>query len=115
MPPWNAFDKCYCEYVFLMVNDLMDDNVCLILLQSFDDASTMELFSFARGNKVFILAKIYICINNIPMHTNSRKVIYQDFHQTNFNFVNHMDAFIGISNWIDVVFFGKLCFFMQMS
>jgi hypothetical protein len=26
-----------------------------------------------------------------------------------------MDAFIGISNWIDVVFFGKLCFFMQMS
>jgi hypothetical protein len=26
-----------------------------------------------------------------------------------------MDAFIGISNWIDVVYFGKLCYFMQMS
>jgi hypothetical protein len=87
-----------------MVNDLLDDNLCLILLQSFDDASTMELSSFAWGNKVFILAKKYTCINNIPMHTKSRKVIYQDFHQTNFNFVNHMDAFIGISNWIDVVF-----------
>jgi hypothetical protein len=40
-----------------MVNDLLDDNVCLVLLQSFDDASAMELFSFARGSEVFILAK----------------------------------------------------------
>ncbi len=115
MPPWNAFDKCYCEYVFSMVNDLLDDNVCLILLQNFDDASAMELSSFAWGNKVFILAKKYTCANNIPMHIKSRKAIYQDFHQTNFNFVNHMDAFIGISNWIDVVFFGRLCSFVQMS
>jgi hypothetical protein len=74
----------------------------------------MELFSCARGSKVFILAKKYTCINNIPMHTKLVKVIYQDFHQTNFNFVNHMDEFMGISNWIDVVFFGKLCSFMQM-
>ncbi len=40
-----------------MVNDLLDDNMCLVLLKSFDDASTMELFSFAQGSKVFILAK----------------------------------------------------------
>jgi hypothetical protein len=93
-----------------MVNDLLDDNVCLVFLQSFDDASAMELFSFARSSKVFILAKKYTCINNIPMHTKSRKVIYQDFHQINFNFFNHMDVFIGISNWIDVVFFWQTLF-----
>jgi hypothetical protein len=27
-----------------MANDLLDDNMCLVLLQSFDDASTMEFF-----------------------------------------------------------------------
>jgi len=81
-----------------MVNDLLDDNVCLVLLQSCDDASTMKLFSFPQGSKVFILAKKYTCINNIPMHTKSRKVIYWNFHQTNFHFVNHMDAFFGIWN-----------------
>ncbi len=40
-----------------MANDLLDENGCLVLLQSFDDASAMELFSFAWGNKVSILAK----------------------------------------------------------
>ncbi len=45
------------------------------------------------------------------MHITSGKVIYQDFHQTNFKFFNHMDAFIGISNWIDVVFLGQTLFF----
>ncbi len=29
--------------------------------------------------------------------------------------VNHMDTFIEISNWIDVVYFGRLCSFVQMS
>ncbi len=57
MPPWDAFDKCCWGYVSSMVNDLLDDNVCLVLLQSFDDASAMELFSFAQGSEVFILAK----------------------------------------------------------
>ncbi len=45
-----------------MANDLLDDNGCLIFLQSFDDASTMELFCFAHGRKVSILTK------NIYMH-----------------------------------------------
>jgi hypothetical protein len=47
---------------FFMANDLLDDNGCLIFLQSFDDASTMELFCFAHGRKVSILTK------NIYMH-----------------------------------------------
>ncbi len=60
-----------------MVNDLLDDNGCLDFLQSFNDASAMELFFFfARGSKVSILAKEYTCINNIPMHIKSRKVLY---------------------------------------
>jgi len=46
VPLWKSFDKCYWEYDFSMVYDLLDDNVCLVLLQSFDDASTMELFFF---------------------------------------------------------------------
>ncbi len=41
----------------------------------FDDAFDMELFSFAWGNKVFILAKEYTCINNILMHIKLGKVI----------------------------------------
>jgi hypothetical protein len=74
MPPWNAFNVG-SKYVFSMANDLLDDNGCLVLLQSFDDASTMELFFFTWGSKVYILAKEYTCINNIPMHIKSRKVI----------------------------------------
>ncbi len=62
-------------YVFSMANDLLDENGCLVLLQSFDDASAMELFSFTWGSKVYILAKEYTCTNNIPMHMKSRKVI----------------------------------------
>ncbi len=62
-------------YVFSMANDLLDENGCLVLLQSFDDASAMELFSFAWGNKVSILAKEYTCINNILMHIKLGKVI----------------------------------------
>jgi hypothetical protein len=31
-PPWNAFNKHYWEYAFLMANDLLDDNECLVLL-----------------------------------------------------------------------------------
>jgi hypothetical protein len=31
---------------------------------SCDDAFTMDLFSFARGSKVSILAEKYTCINN---------------------------------------------------
>jgi hypothetical protein len=60
-------------YVFSMANDLLDENGCLVLLQSFDDASAMELFSFAC--KVSILAKEYTCINNILMHIKLGKVI----------------------------------------
>ncbi len=56
-----------------MANDLLDDNGCLVLLQSLDDASAMELFSFAC--KVSILAKEYTCINNILMHIKLGKVI----------------------------------------
>jgi hypothetical protein len=48
-----------------MVNDLLDNNGCFVLLQSFDDVFTMGLFSLARGNKVSILAKGNTCINNI--------------------------------------------------
>jgi len=62
-------------YVFSMANDLLDDNGCLVLLQSFDDAFAMELFSFAWGNKVSILAKEYTCINNNPMQIKLGKVI----------------------------------------
>ncbi len=40
-------------YVFLVVNDLLDDNGCLVLLQSFDDAFAMELFSFTWGSQVY--------------------------------------------------------------
>ncbi len=42
-----------------MANDLLDGNMCLVLLQSFDDASTMEFFSFAWGSKVSILTEKY--------------------------------------------------------
>jgi hypothetical protein len=58
-----------------MANDLLDDNMCLVLLQSFNDASTMEFFSFGWGSKVSILTNKYTCINNILMHIKSRKVI----------------------------------------
>jgi hypothetical protein len=83
MAEWMAFKtplECIRQMLlgifFSIVNDLLDDNVCLVLLQSCDDASTMKLFSFLQGSKVFILAKKYTCINNIPMHTKSKKVIY---------------------------------------
>jgi hypothetical protein len=62
-------------YVFSVANDLLDENGCLVLLQNFDDASTMELFSFTWGSKVYIMAKEYTCINNIPMHIKLGKVI----------------------------------------
>jgi hypothetical protein len=84
-----------------MVNDLLDDNGCLAFLQSFDDGFAMELFSFVRGSKVSILAKKYTCINNIPLHTKSRKVLYVC---TSFTFIflitcdNNMDVFYGISS-----------------
>jgi hypothetical protein len=58
-----------------MVNDLLDNNGCFVLLQGFDDVSAMGLFSFARGSKVSILAKNYTCINNILLRTNREKVI----------------------------------------
>jgi len=57
MQPWNAFDKHYLEYAFSMANDLLDDNGCLAFLQSFDDASTMELFSFTRVVRFLSLPK----------------------------------------------------------
>jgi len=60
---------------FFTANDLLDDNGRLVFLQSFDDASTMELFCFAHGSKVSILTKKYTCINNIPMHIKLGKVI----------------------------------------
>ncbi len=49
VPTLNAFNKCYWEYVFAIANDLLNDNGCLIILQSFDDA-IMELVFFARGS-----------------------------------------------------------------
>jgi hypothetical protein len=60
---------------FFMANDFLEDNGCLVFLQSFDDASTMELFYFAWGSKVSILTIKYACINNIPMHIKLGKVI----------------------------------------
>ncbi len=75
MAHWNAFNKRSWEHVFLMANDLLDDNRCLVHLQSSDDASAMEFFSFAWGSKESILGKKYTCISNILMHTKSGKVI----------------------------------------
>jgi hypothetical protein len=60
-----------------MANDLLEDNGCLIVLQGIDDAFAMELFSFARGDIVCTLAKKYICINTILLHTKSGKVTIQ--------------------------------------
>ncbi len=59
-----------------MANDLLDDNGCSIILQSFDDVA-MELVFFARGsNLVSILAKKYMYINNICIHNKLGKVLY---------------------------------------
>jgi hypothetical protein len=77
IPPWNAFDNCYWEYDFSMANDLLEDNGCLVVLQGIDDAFAMELFSFARGGIMSTLAKKYICIDAIILHTKSRKVTIQ--------------------------------------
>ncbi len=56
-----------------MVNDLLDNNSCFVLLQGFVNVFAMGLFSFARGIKVSILAKRYTCINKTSFFALSEK------------------------------------------
>jgi hypothetical protein len=109
--------KRYWEYAFLVANDLLDNNGCLVFLQSFGDAFTIDFFFFARGSKVYILAKKYTCINNILMHTKSKRyyVIQVNFiHFFHYVLIN-IRMLKGISSGLMWFICGRLCFCMQMS
>jgi hypothetical protein len=80
-----------------MVDDLLDNNSCFVLLQGFDDVFAMVLVFFARGNKVSISAKRYTCINIlfctkwenvIIWRSKSFKLIIQYFSFVSMNGIN---------------------------
>jgi hypothetical protein len=72
---WNVFRLENWNYTFGLIDSLLEDNGCIVFIQGADAKYVGQVRACAKGNFGFELKKNNYCINSIPLHTKTGKMI----------------------------------------
>jgi hypothetical protein len=75
IPKWNVFKPEYWNYMFGLVDSFLENNGCIVFIQGADANSMGQVRACAKGSSRFELKKKFYCVNSIPLHTKTGKMI----------------------------------------